>query len=111
MRMVIQLGSDSMGRGDEELGRRLMTSFLNLLAESETLPETVVLFNAGVKLVCEGSDLLEVLEDIEKKGVTFLACGTCLNHFNLADKVRVGRASNMLEISTAMFDADKVVPL
>ena len=42
--------TDSIGRGDEELGRVLMKNFLYALARSETRPTAVVFMNEGVRL-------------------------------------------------------------
>jgi len=110
-KIVIRLSGDTMGRGDDELGKRLINSFLNVLNESSKTPEAVVLFNSGVKLACEGASTLEALNDLSEKGVTILNCGTCLNHFGLNKKLRVGKESNMYEITETMMNADKVIPL
>ncbi|MDP8207787.1 MAG: sulfurtransferase-like selenium metabolism protein YedF [Candidatus Electryonea clarkiae] len=109
--MVIQLGSNGMGRGDAELGKKLMKSFLNVLQEVDEIPSAVVLFNTGVFLACEGSDVLEPLKDLEEAGVALLSCGTCINHFNLEDKLKVGKISDMFEITNTMINADKVVSI
>ncbi|RLC20852.1 MAG: sulfurtransferase-like selenium metabolism protein YedF, partial [Deltaproteobacteria bacterium] len=37
--------------------------------------------------------------------------GTCLTHFRLLDRKRVGETTNMLDIITAMQLADKVINL
>jgi intracellular sulfur oxidation DsrE/DsrF family protein len=55
------------------------------------------------------SEVLPVLEELEKSGVYILVCGTCLTHFNLLEKKMVGETTNMLDIITAMQLADKVV--
>ena len=111
MNTVIQLASDSMGRGDEGLGRTLMSTFVNVLSQLDTVPSALVLFNTGVKLACEGSELIDALRELETKGATILCCGTCLNFFNLKDKVLAGRASNMIEITETMLQADKVITI
>jgi len=69
----------------------------------------LVLVNNGVKLTIEGSDVLEVIQDLEKEGTGVLVCGTCLMHFDLLDQKMVGRTTNMLDIVTAMQLADKVI--
>jgi hypothetical protein len=38
-----------------------------------------------------------------------LACGTCLGHFGLKDKVAVGEVSNMYSIAEALLGAGKVI--
>ncbi|MEW6448433.1 MAG: sulfurtransferase-like selenium metabolism protein YedF [Bacillota bacterium] len=94
--LVIQ--SQTIGRDDEELGRRLMKNLIETLAVNESRPRTVILMNAGVKFACEGSEVLEALRDLEGKGVRILACGTCLNHFDLNRALRVGQPTNAYEV-------------
>ena len=56
--------------------------------------------------------VLEVLEDLkayESEGLAILVCGTCLDHFDLLEKKRVGETTNMLDIVTAMQLADRVI--
>jgi selenium metabolism protein YedF len=109
--IVIRISKDTMGVGDEDLGRRLVASFLNVLAEMDTTPSAIVLFNRGVFLSVQDSPVLDVLEDLEQRGVSLLNCGTCLNHFELGGKMMVGRESNMVEITETLLGADKVIPL
>ena len=111
LNVVIQVSSDSMGRGDFELGKRLMSSFFNVLPEAGVTPSAIIFFNTGVFLSSRGSGILELLQDLEKAGVTILSCGTCVEHFNLRDKQAVGKISNMYEITETMLNADKVIPL
>ena len=40
-----------------------------------------------------------------------IICGTCLNHYNLADKVQVGVVGGMTDIIEAQWRADKVITL
>lgn len=106
---VLVIASDSMGRGEEELGRILMRALLHTMGEVTPRPQRIIFFNTGVKLVVEGSDALEDLKALEGQGVEILVCSTCLNYFGLTEKVRVGRASNMYEIAETLLSADKVV--
>jgi len=109
--LVLAISSDAMGRGSDELGSILMRGFFHTLGEVEPLPDTVIFFNAGVKLVAEGSLVLEDLVGLQEKGVQILACGTCLDYFDLKDKVGVGEISNMYTIAEALLRAGKVMPL
>ncbi|MCB2199201.1 sulfurtransferase-like selenium metabolism protein YedF [bacterium] len=109
--IVIQLANDGMGRGDEELGKRLMTTFLQVLGQADQTVAAMVLFNTGVRLACEGSPVLQELKELEERGTMILSCGTCLNHFDLGRKLVVGKASNMVEITDTMLKAEKVIPL
>jgi intracellular sulfur oxidation DsrE/DsrF family protein len=71
----------------------------------------LVLLNGGVKLAIEGSEVLEQLQGLEREGITILVCGTCLTHFNILEKKRVGETTNMLDIVTSLQVADKVINL
>jgi len=109
--LVVLIPSDGMGRGDEELGSILIRSFLHTLNEVEPVPDTIVFLNAGVKLTVEGSLVLEDLQALEGKGVEILACGTCLGHFALKDRISVGQVSNMYSIAETLLGAGRVVAL
>jgi selenium metabolism protein YedF len=108
-RTVIFITSETMGSGDEELGRLLLKNYLITLTEMTDLPESIFLVNAGVKLVCAGSELLEVFDKIGCLGVDIAACGLCLEFYRLNESQNVGRATNMLEIASALQSADGII--
>jgi len=107
-RILVLVSNDRMGHGDDLLGKKLLVSFLTTLKEMGKELWRLVFINNGVKLTVEGSDLLGVLSELEKES-TILVCGTCLTHFELLDKKKVGQTTNMLDIVTAMQLADKVI--
>lgn len=109
--LVFFVDSDSLGRGSEELGGILMRAFLHTLGEADIKPEKIILVNSGVKLACEGSPVLEDLQTISSQGVEILACGTCLNYFELRDKLAVGRISNMYEILDSLSTTGRTVKI
>ena len=108
---VVFLESDSIGRGSEELGKILMRSFLHTLGEGEFIPAQIILVNSGVKLACEGSEVLEDLRGLSRGGVEILACGTCLDYFGLKSKLQAGRISNMYEIVSSLAQAGKILKM
>ncbi len=110
-KMVVFIESDSLGRGSEELGRILMRSFLHTLGEAEFKPEKLIMLNGGVKLACEGSPVLEDLQQLSRQGTDVLSCGTCLDYFGLKAQVKVGRISNMYEILSSLAQAGKVLKM
>lgn len=110
-KIMVMIATDRMGFGDDELGKKLVVSFINTLKEMGDELWRLVFVNNGVKLTVSGSGLAETLRTYEKEGVTILVCGTCLNHFNLLDKKQVGETTNMLDIVTAMQLADKVISI
>ena len=86
-------------------GTLLMKGFIYALTQQDVLPETILLYNGGAFLSCEGSDNLEDLKTLEAQGVEILTCGTCLNHYGIGDRLRVGSVTNMYEIAERMTGA------
>ena len=110
--LVLVVSSEFMGRGEhEELGRVLVRGFFHTLGEVEPIPDTIILINSGVKLVVEGSPVVEDLHALAACGVEILACGTCLDYYELMDKLAVGEVSNMYSIAEAILSAAKTVNL
>jgi selenium metabolism protein YedF len=105
---VFLIQSEGLGRGDEQLCSILMINFLRLLGESQDKPSGMIFWNTGVRLLCQGSKLLELLKRLEKQGVELLACTTCLEYFELTDKLAVGKPTNMVKTIQAMLDSDIV---
>jgi selenium metabolism protein YedF len=108
-RLVYVIASDSMGRGSDQLGWALLQTYVQTIKDVDPLPEKIVLYNSGVKLVTTASGALEALRSLQERGVVILACGTCLDFFGLKSAIAVGQISNMLEIMTTMVEADKLV--
>ncbi|MEA1934619.1 MAG: sulfurtransferase-like selenium metabolism protein YedF [Thermodesulfobacteriota bacterium] len=106
---MVMVVTDCMGHGDDELGSKLMVSFLKTIKEMGDELWRLVFVNNGVKLTIKDSEALPILKEYEKEGLHILVCGTCLTHFNLLDQKQVGETTNMLDIVTAMQLADKVI--
>ncbi|MDA8163513.1 MAG: sulfurtransferase-like selenium metabolism protein YedF [Desulfobacteraceae bacterium] len=107
--MVVYITAATIGRGDDELGAVLMASYIDTLSYFAKEISHIVLINSGVKLAVEGSPVLANLQDLAGQGIQVLACGTCLNHFGLGDKLRVGTVSNMFAILDTLARAGKVL--
>ena len=108
-KIMVMIATDRMGRGDDELGRKLMINFIKTLKEMGPELWRLVFVNNGVKLTVEGANTLEDVRALADEGLQILVCGTCLDYFNLLDKKQVGDTTNMLDIVTAMQLADKVI--
>jgi len=106
---IVQVTAGTMGSGNDELGALLLRSFVKTQAQLEQAPDAIIFYNDGVKLCCEGSLLVEDLKTLESNGVEIIACGTCLNFFELASDLRVGRVTDMLEIASLLTAAGRVV--
>ncbi|MDI3533949.1 MAG: hypothetical protein PWQ82_314 [Thermosediminibacterales bacterium] len=109
--LIILISSDELGDGSERLGRILQKSFLYSLTEAEKLPKTLLFINGGVKLTTEGSDVIDSLKELQRRGVEILSCGTCLDYFNLKDKLLIGSITNMYTIVEKLTNAKKVITL
>jgi hypothetical protein len=50
---IFLIQAEGLGRGEDKLGGLLMANFLRLLGENKEKPESLVFWNAGVRLVCD----------------------------------------------------------
>lgn len=107
--LVIQVSSDAMGAGSDELGRNLMKAFIYTVTQQDELPATMLFYNGGAHLTCEGSPALDDLKAFAEQGVEILTCGTCLNHYGIADKLAVGEVTNMYVICQKLEQASNIV--
>lgn len=107
--IVIVITSDKLGQGSEELGKVLMKSYTYALTETTPLPKAVLFLNSGVKLTVEGSEVLENIKKLEASGVEIVSCGTCLDFYQLKEKLKTGIAGNMYSIIENMNSAGKVI--
>jgi len=98
---VILITNEGMGKADLELQTKLVGTYLKLLIENNYLPNAICFYTDGVKLVVNGSPVLDQLQQLEQKGVRLIICSTCLNYFGLIDKVQVGIMGGMLDIVEA----------
>ena len=107
--MLVVLSANVMGTGDPKLGTALMKAFVFALTKQDQLPDTVLCYNTGAYLTCEGADTLEDLKLLESEGVTILTCGTCLDFYGLKEKLAVGGVTNMYDIVERMENAAQIV--
>lgn len=108
-RTLVLITTETLGRGDEELGMKLMENFLSSLRELGDNLWRVVLLNGGVKHAARDGKALEALQALERAGVSIYVCGTCLSHYGLLEHKRVGETTNMLDIVTSLDLAGKVI--
>jgi selenium metabolism protein YedF len=107
---IILISKNGMGSADLALQLKLIGTYLKLLNEHDYLPAAICFYTEGVKLAVEGSPVIEVLKALEAKGVRLILCGTCLNYFDLHEKVQVGIVGGMTDIIEAQWQAEKVIP-
>lgn len=105
--VAILIKSRLFGEGEEELGEILMKSFLYTLTEMKEDIKHIIFMNSGVFLTCAGSPVIEHLKAMEEDGVNILSCGTCLDYYNLKDKLQVGSITNMYSAVEILTSAGK----
>ena len=105
----LYLNSDQMGSGDVVLGKKLLKSFLHEIAKSDTVIDVIGFVNSAVNLTTEGSEVMDSLKVLEAKGAQIASCGTCLDHFELRDKLLIGQIGTMDMSVAIMASADKVI--
>jgi len=109
---ALLITSRTIGKGgSEQLGALLMQMFLHALNGQTARPETIIFMNEGVWLVTDDSPALEDLRRLEADGVEILACGTCLTHLHLIDRVAVGQVTNMQAIADTLLRAERTLSL
>ena len=107
--MAVLIGSDRMGQGAEELGKILIKGFIYSLSELPTPPKYVIFLNSGAYLTAEGANTLDDLKRLEEKGTEILTCGTCINYYELQDRLAVGKIVNMYEITERLASANSIL--
>ena len=106
---VILVTNYGMGNSDEALQIKLFQKYLQLITESDLLPNSICFYTNGVKCVASNSSLLPALQAIEEKGVRLVVCNTCLEYFGLESSI--GIVGGMTDIIEAQFAAEKVISL
>ncbi len=110
-RDVVLIATDRLGTGDKRLGEILMKAFLNTLWDAEPKPAKILFMNDGVRLTTEGSEVLDTLKLLEKEGVGIFSCGTCLDYYQLKDRLKVGQVTNMYDTVDSLLTAGKVIKI
>ena len=109
---AVFVGKNTVGSGDETLGENLMKMALYTLAQGDSVPAHLLFMNSGVKLPAgEEQQVIDSIMTLIEKGCIVFVCGTCLNYYGIADRLKVGTVSNMYDILGAMQRADKVITL
>lgn len=106
---LVLVTTETLGRGSEELGGKLMGNFLSTLPELGESLWRVILLNGGVKLAATPGKSLDSLKALEAAGTDVLVCGTCLDFYGLLEAKQVGQTTNMLDVVTSLALAGKVI--
>ena len=106
---VVVLSANTMGSGDEQLGKKLMKAFIFALTNQDEAPEKVICYNSGAYLTTEDPDTIKDLKSLEEAGTVVMTCGTCLDFYGLKEKLQVGIVSNMYDIVEAQMQAGLII--
>jgi len=106
---VVFIGNCAMGKGDDDLGVKLMRGFLRTWIDVSPKPWRMIFINSGVKLTTVDEEAVEAVSLLEEKGVEILSCGTCLSFFGLENNLKVGKVTNMFEVIDTLNAATKVI--
>jgi selenium metabolism protein YedF len=109
--LVVVIGTDTLGKGADELGKILIKGFIYSLTELPVPPKSVIFLNTGAYLTAKGSNTLDDLKKIEENGSVILTCGTCVNYYGLQDKLAVGAITDMYGITEFMAGAARLINL
>lgn len=110
-KLAVVVGKDELGDGEQELGKILIKSYFFALSESEIIPDDLIFLNSGVKLTIEGAATVDSINKLQERGTKIQVCGTCLDYYNIKDKLQVGEISNMYSIVETMNSSHKIINL
>ena len=107
--LVTQEGLGRVDPSDRQFGVEMFDRFLHALEGQAARPTSICFYTNGVKLACQGSPALLGLTLLQGMGVRLVVCRTCLEHFQMIDKIAVGEVGGMNDIVALLCDADSVV--
>ena len=107
--MLLVIKSSMLGDGEPDLGEKLMRAFLTQLLESGSVPARIVCMNSGIFLTTEASPVEDLMKQFESQGSEILSCGTCLEYYRRADRLIVGKPTNMRDTVQTLLQFKKIL--
>lgn len=108
---IILVTNNGMGTADLALRHKLAAKYFELLLQNNELPAAICFYTDGVHLTVSGSPILDQLKTLEARGVRLIVCSTCIDYFDIRDKVQVGIIGGMPDIIEAQTKASKVITI
>jgi hypothetical protein len=105
---VLLLCSESIGRGDDDLGYEILLTLLKALAGRDDLPVAIIFWNTAVRLLASDSPAVPHLKSLESKGVELLGGQLCVNELELTGRLAAGKSATMDEILDLLLHQDVV---
>jgi selenium metabolism protein YedF len=106
---AVVISSEFMGQGDDDLGSLLIKSFFISLNCLDETPSLIAFYNSGVKLVIKDSPIFNIIKELEEKGTEIIVCGTCVDHFNIGNRIGTGIVGDMYFITQKLSVAGKIL--
>jgi len=79
---VVLITKENIGR-ENEIGFKLMQNFFVGMSQMPEIPQYIIFLNAGVRFTTEDSEVLDVLQDVQKYGTKLIVCKNSLNYYNV----------------------------
>ena len=105
---VLYISNDKVG-SDEKLGKILLKGFIHTLKEADQIPNKIIFVNRAVFVTTEWSDSIEDLLELKEMGIDIYSCGTCLNYYEVTEKLKVGVIGNAYDTVNFLSCADSVI--
>lgn len=94
---VIFLNEEQCGSGP--IGKSLLAKFLGAALSLDEKPVKVICVNNAVRITTNrGHECFEAIKKLNEAGAEILSCGSCLEGYELVDKLAIGEISNAYEI-------------
>ena len=95
---VFLLGSEVIGRGDDNIGYQILVTMLESLEKRNDGPTSFIFWNTAVRLLADDSPLIPHFKRLEEKGIDVLFGKLCVGECELTGRIAVGRQATMDEI-------------
>lgn len=109
--LVLVFTADSIGRGNELLGKKLMLHLLQAVINGTSKPKAIILLNSAVRMASGKNDTIGKLTVLEEQGSKIMVCISSAETYEIADNINVGFVASMEEICESMMGALKVITL
>lgn len=100
--------TDSLG-SDPAIGQRLAHAFWNSLHERVDSNAVFALANKGIFFALDDSPVLEGFKRLEAKGCRVYVCGTCMDYYDVRERLAVGEPGSIPILQQLMSEASKVI--
>jgi intracellular sulfur oxidation DsrE/DsrF family protein len=97
--------------GEETFGVEMLDNFFHTLEKLPEKPMAICFYTEGVKLLAPDSPTATGIGLLERLGVRIVACGSCLDQFEVGPDLAAGQRGTMVEIVELIDTAAKVISI